>query len=346
MDCRDSYLKTDALAKTFSDGALAAVRGISLDIRRSEIFCLLGPSGCGKTTTLRLLAGFEKPDAGKIFLEGKDITSSPPEARNIGIVFQDYALFPHFNVLENIAFALWAQPRKARKAMAKDFLELVGLSDFAKHMPHEISGGQQQRAALARALAAEPKILLLDEPFSGLDTRLRQSLREETRHLLRRRGTTCILVTHDQEEAMSFADRIALMNNGRIEQTGAPEEVYAAPSNPFVAQFLGRTNLIEGLANGLKADTPIGIIPIDKNTSGRVLLSLRPEHIVLEPANSSQQAGILVRREFKGHDMTHWVKFGDTDIQVDTDFTCKFDAGTPVLLRIRKAATVLSRSEI
>jgi iron(III) transport system ATP-binding protein len=340
------FLKATQLAKRFSRGEYAAVRDVSLSVNKGEIFTLLGPSGCGKTTTLRLIAGFEAPDAGRIYLDEKDITALPPEQRDIGIVFQDYALFPHLNLQDNIIFALWKNPRKERKKNSMGFLEMVGLQDYSRHMPHELSGGQQQRAALARALAAGPRILLLDEPFSNLDTSLRQSVRSEIRALLHARGTTCVLVTHDQEEALSFSDRMALMNEGRIEQTGTPEDIYSAPSTRFAAQFLGRTNLIEGKAHGALAETALGTIPLQTEARGDVLLSLRPEHIAMRPANSDGHGnGVLLRREFKGHDMTHWVQIGDTQIQVDTDFTCTLRAGATVNISIRQAAVVLKGSQ-
>ncbi len=339
-------LRTIGLARQFAAGDRAAVENVSLAMEEGEIMALLGPSGCGKTTTLRMIAGLEQPDRGAVYLHENNITALPPERRQIGLVFQDYALFPHLNVRDNVVFALWRERSKsARRKQALELLETVGMASYAKRMPHELSGGQQQRVALMRALAAAPRLLLMDEPFSNLDAALRQSTRAEIQALLRQKNMSCILVTHDQEEAMSFADRIALMKGGRIEQTGTPEDVYGRPRTSFAARFLGRTNLIPGIASGGMADTPIGTIPICPAASGPVMLSLRPEHLEMQCAGCNDPAATLVRREFKGHDMTHWVRLGDMQLQVDTDFTCMFKPGSRVCLKTRQPAVVLEEME-
>jgi iron(III) transport system ATP-binding protein len=232
-------------------GAFCAVRDLSFNLEKEEIMAILGPSGCGKSTLLRMLAGFEKPDQGDICLEGRDVFRSqlflPPEKRNIGMVFQDLALFPHLNVFENIAFGLRSKNRRklegeSLKNRVVEMLTLVGLPDYEKKMPNTLSGGEQQRVALARALATNPGVLLLDEPFSGLDAKLRGNLRREMKKMLKRNKTSVLLVTHDQEEAFSFADRIMVMNEGKLVQTGSARELYENPRNPWVASFVGEAN--------------------------------------------------------------------------------------------------------
>ena len=327
-DAQAPLVRISGLTKRYAPGAHAAVDGLTLDVQRGEVLCLLGPSGCGKTTLLRLVAGFERPDDGEIEVAGRTVASPArwvePEDRRIGFVFQDFALFPHLDVLDNVAFGLKGS-RRARRERAAEVLALVGLTVFQERYPHQLSGGQQQRVALARALAPRPHILLLDEPFSNLDASLRGATRDEVRNILRASGTTAVMVTHDQEEALSFGDRVAVMRDGKIEQTGGPEEVYFAPATAFVASFLGRTNLLRGTAYGACATTSIGEVPLTAHATGRVVISLRPDHIALRPLRSPEPdtaverhppqgdaAGPsdalararVVRREFKGHAVT------------------------------------------
>ena len=219
-------LEVERLRKTFAHADAPAVHRVSLALGDGELLALLGPSGCGKTTTLRMIGGFEQPDEGRITFQGHDITHLPPESRGIGFVFQDYALFPHLSVLDNVKFGLRALPRAQAQDRADEMLRLVGLSDLGKRRPHQLSGGQQQRVALARALAVAPKLILLDEPFSNLDAKMRVETRQEVRRLLKKTGATGILVTHDQEEALALADRIAVMDGGRVVQVGTPDEIY------------------------------------------------------------------------------------------------------------------------
>ncbi|HZX00311.1 MAG TPA: ABC transporter ATP-binding protein, partial [Trueperaceae bacterium] len=277
-------------------------------------------SGCGKTTLLRLIAGFERLDGGSVEVAGKVVASEAvmtrPEHRRIGFVFQDFALFPHLTVLDNVAFGL-SGTRAEKRARAAEVLALVGLTVFDSRFPHQLSGGQQQRVALARALAPQPHILLLDEPFSNLDASLRGSTRDEVRSILARSGITVVMVTHDQEEALAFGDRVAVMRDGRIEQVGTPEQVYFHPGTAFVASFLGRTNLLRGLADGRTATTTIGAVPLSGSAEGRVIISLRPDHLELVPAAHALDAAgnlpprgtevraTVVRREFKGHVVTY-----------------------------------------
>jgi putative spermidine/putrescine transport system ATP-binding protein len=242
-----AFLALDNLTKHF--GSHVAVDRLSLEVEKGEFVALLGPSGCGKTTTLQMIAGFVEPSGGAIRLEGRDLLAVKPARRGLGIVFQSYALFPHMTVAENVAFGLEMQGVAAteRARRVAETLELVGLGAFAARFPRQLSGGQQQRVALARALVIRPQILLLDEPLSNLDAKLREEMQIELRQIQRTVGTTTLLVTHDQGEAMALSDRIVVMNHGRAEQIGPPHEAYERPATPFVAGFLGKTNLIRGV---------------------------------------------------------------------------------------------------
>ncbi|GIV58237.1 MAG: iron(III) ABC transporter ATP-binding protein [Rhodothermaceae bacterium] len=339
-------LSIRGLTKRFDPAAPPVVDAVDLDVAEGEIVALLGPSGCGKTTTLRLVAGFERADAGTIEVGGRRLTDGPhrlvpPERRGLGIVFQDYALFPHLTVLENVRFGLQALPRAERTERAREALRLVGLAGYEDRRPHTLSGGQQQRVAIARSLAPAPRLILLDEPFSNLDALLRQSTREEIRAVLKRAGMTAVLVTHDQEEALSFADRVAVMRQGRIEQVGTPEEVYYEPRTLFVAQFLGRTNLLLAEAQGTEADTPLGRVALNRSAHGPVLVSLRPEHLTLDVPEPGTPAGEVVAREFKGHDITFRVRLEGAEYLVHTHNRMMFRPGDVVRVRPLEAAVVL-----
>jgi putative spermidine/putrescine transport system ATP-binding protein len=241
-----SFLVLENLSKRF--GAHLAVDGLSLGVDKGEFVSLLGPSGCGKTTTLQMIAGFVEPSGGAVRLEGRDLLAIKPSKRGLGIVFQSYALFPHMTVAENVSFGLEMQGIVAAERVKRvgETLELVGLAALAGRFPRQLSGGQQQRVALARALVIRPQILLLDEPLSNLDAKLREEMQIELRQIQRSVGTTTILVTHDQAEAMALSDRLVVMNHGRVEQIGAPHEAYERPASAFVAGFLGRTNVLNG----------------------------------------------------------------------------------------------------
>ncbi len=247
-------LKLESVSKRF--GRTDAVIDLTLELERGEFLTLLGPSGCGKTTTLRMIAGFEAPTAGRLLLDGRDITAVPPQRRGFGMVFQHYALFPHLDVFENVAFGLRARgvPKAEIPARVERALELVDLGGYGKRKVQELSGGQQQRVALARALAPEPPLILLDEPLSNLDAALRERTRSELRALLKRLGITAVFVTHDQEEAFALSDRIALMESGRLQQVGSPEALYHVPANPFVASFLGRANFLPARVEAVNGD--------------------------------------------------------------------------------------------
>ena len=283
------------LWKSYGHGAYV-VRDVSFALQRGEFLTLLGPSGSGKTTSLMMVAGFEKPTRGEILVDGRDVARRPPEQRNFGVVFQGYALFPHKSVLENVEFGLRMKgvPPAARRRQAFDMLEKVGLANFAMRKPRELSGGQQQRVALARALVFEPDALLLDEPLSALDRKLRESLQNEIKELQKRFGISILFVTHDQDEAMMMSDRIAVMAEGRIVQIGSPSDVYLHPATPFVAGFLGETNLVPGTYRG--TDEGYAVVDFKDAARGRarlpadgrnltageaVVVSVRPERVRL-----------------------------------------------------------------
>ncbi len=328
--------------KSFHTGH-AVVNSVSFTIERGAIAAILGPSGCGKTTTLRVIAGFERPDVGRIQLAGRTLfdehTDIPPEARGIGFVFQDYALFPHLNVLQNVMFGLRGNP-KSRLEQARAVISMVGLNIFEKRMPHQLSGGQQQRVALARALAPGPHLVLLDEPFSSLDAGLRESTRGEVREILRSSGATAVLVTHDQEEAMSFADQLLVMRDGKLEQSGAPENVYTEPRTAFVANFLGKTNLIAARVRGGIAQTALGEIRV-ANADGATMLSIRPEDLSFADIGMPAE---VIAREFKGHDVTYTVRINDLTLIVQRPSPAKWQVGQSVHVQLEGQAVVVQGS--
>lgn len=333
-------LEADRLKKRFAKAEGFAVEQVSLSVGEGELLALLGPSGCGKTTTLRMIGGFERPDAGQILFESRDITHEPPEARGIGFVFQDYALFPHLSVLDNVKFGLRKLSRSEAKNRAQEMLALVGLSDLGSRKPHQLSGGQQQRVALARALAMKPKLILLDEPFSNLDAKMRVETRQEVRRLLKETGAAGILVTHDQEEALALADRIAVMGHGQLVQIGTPDEIYRNPVSEFVANFIGRSNILHGTATGMDVQTAFGNLPMSRAANGSVSLSVRPEQIMIEP--DPQAKATVVAREFRGHDQIYWVQDGDTCMTVISGPGAQLPIGTRVNLRICDCVVPLS----
>jgi putative spermidine/putrescine transport system ATP-binding protein len=266
-------------------GGVAAVEESSLDVAHGELVCLLGPSGCGKTTTLRMVAGFIEPSSGSIVIDGQDVTNLPPYRRDTGMVFQSYALFPHLTVAQNVSFGLEnvGMPSGERRQRVAEMLELVEMSHLSKRFPKELSGGQQQRVALARALAMNPAVLLLDEPFSNLDAQLRIRLREELRALIKRINMTTLFVTHDQEEALMLADRIVVMNQGRVEQIGTPAEIYETPSTRFVAKFIGWCASVEGIVERDNLFVAGDFRLPYKGEPGPTTIIIRPEYV--KPAN-------------------------------------------------------------
>lgn len=278
------------VSKSYIGCPLPAVNKLSLVVRQGEIITLLGPSGCGKTTTLRLIAGFEQPDRGRILLDDREVTGNggyiPPEKRNIGMVFQDYALFPHLKVSENIGIAV---PKNERGSRVEEMQELVNLKGLGGRYPHELSGGQQQRVALGRALAGRPVVVLLDEPFSNLDTDLRNHMRSEVAKIIKRAGTTAIFVTHDLKDALAVSDRVAVIRDGRLEQVGTPEEIYRHPETEFVATFVGKSNILPGTIgpDHRSVLTDLGPIPCshthDLPAGREVKVSVRADSFELDP---------------------------------------------------------------
>ncbi len=279
-------VELDAVSRTFD--TIKAVDNVSLVVEGGEFFSLLGPSGCGKTTSLRMIAGFERPDAGRIRIGEADVTETPPHRRPVNTVFQSYALFPHLSVGENVAFGLrFTKADKAeKKRRVGQALELVQLSGYEDRKPHQLSGGQQQRVALARALILEPALLLLDEPLGALDAKLRRGLQIELKNLQREVGITFVYVTHDQEEALTMSDRLAVMSGGRIEQLGTPKDVYELPATPFVADFLGVSNLMAARSDGgggiSLGGTALSVEGAPTGPAGEVMLTIRPERIEVE----------------------------------------------------------------
>lgn len=304
----------DHITKRFGD--ITAVEDLALEIAEGEFFSLLGPSGCGKTTTLRIIAGFDFPAVGRLWFGDRDVTMLPPNRRNTGMVFQNYALFPHLNVFENVAFGLQARhvpaPEQGRRVGRA--LELVNLSGFERRPVSQLSGGQQQRVALARAIVVEPEILLLDEPLSNLDAKLRAETRAQIKRVQQELGLTAIYVTHDQEEALTLSDRLAILKDGVCQQVGAPEEVYHRPANLFVAQFVGRANLLTGTVVGRKVRMD-GWLELEWEEmpaapGAGVTLCLRPEALRLCPRSEGRWRGVVKRRQFNGPTVEYTVQVG------------------------------------
>jgi len=307
-------------------GAARALDGMSLEIAPGELVALLGPSGCGKTTALRIVAGFETADAGEVLVDGKDVSRTPAAKRDMGMVFQSYSLFPNMSALDNVGFGLRMRKANAtiRRRKAGELLEMVGLSAQSGQFPHQLSGGQQQRVALARALAIEPRVLLLDEPLSALDAKVRLQLREQIRTLQQRLGTTTLFVTHDQEEALSMADRVGVMRAGKLEQVAAPDELYDRPATAFVAEFVGTMNRLPGvLESGGSAVTVLGrTVPVQGGgpSSGAVAVLVRPENLTVAPADGGN--GIVFLRTFLGATSRITVLLsGDLQVLVDVPST-------------------------
>ena len=306
-------LEIEHLTRRF--GGRAVVDDVSLRVMPGQVTCLLGPSGCGKSTTLRCIAGVEMQDQGRILVDGKlicdTVTRVPPEKRSIGLMFQDFALFPHLSVADNVAFGLTG-PKLARRARAEELLERVHLSEFIDEFPHALSGGEQQRVALARAIAPRPKIMLMDEPFSGLDNRLRDGIRDETLDILKDEGAAVLLVTHEPEEAMRMADEIALMRDGRIVQQGVPYNVYNAPVDKEAAAFFSDINVIRGTVYGALTDTPFGQFLTPGRSDGtHVDIVIRPQHLKIDfdrggkgpnptPQDGVPARGVVQRARFMG----------------------------------------------
>jgi iron(III) transport system ATP-binding protein len=329
----------EGVSKSF--GATRAVREVSLEIEHGELMAVLGPSGCGKTTLLRLIAGFEAPDRGSVTVGDETVagpgTLVPPEKRRVGMVFQDFALFPHLTVEANIAFGLSRRPREEREDLTRRTLELVGLQHKTGRHPHELSGGERQRVALARALAPEPEVVLLDEPFSSLDATLRADLRREVELILRDAEATALLVTHDQEEALSLADRLAVMREGRIVQVGAPEDVYGRPASRWAAQFVGEVNVLAGVAREGGVESELGRFDLRVPATGTVHVAVRPEQLELSARHDGNAE--VVSREFRGHDVLYRLRHeGGRTVLVQLPSLELYEVGARVFVRPARSA--------
>jgi len=335
-------------------GTVTALDGLSLTLAPGELVALLGPSGCGKTTALRLLAGLEEADEGRIVIGGKDVTGLPTNRRNIGMVFQAYSLFPHMVAWENVAFGLQMRHINAseRKKRALDMLELVGLGRFANRYANQMSGGQQQRVALARALAIQPQVLLLDEPLSALDAKVRARLRDEIRRVQLEVGITTLFVTHDQEEALAIADRVGVMQAGKLEQLGPPTLVYSRPATPFVADFVGLTNRMLGTVRGGAVEVRGATIPLvhPDVPDGPAIALVRPEAVTLTSNGDMQDGplvGTVIAVAFLGAMSRVTVDLGDAIVlaQMATSAASETPAGTKVRLALRPDPVLIQREE-
>lgn len=337
------HIRLDDVTKKF--GNTTAVDHVNLEIEKGEVFSILGPSGCGKTTTLRIIAGLVNPDAGRVYVRSEDITDIPPEKRNLAMVFQDYALWPHMTVFDNIAFGLKLRKKSGEeiRKVVKQVLELVQLEGFEARYPTQLSGGQQQRVALARALALNPQAILFDEPLSNLDAKLREGLRYELKTLLKNLDITAVYVTHDQLEAFTISDRIAVMANGRIIQVGSPKEIYREPINSFVATFIGESSIIE--AKILDSSDEIAILEVNggsqitskkpKNKQFRpgqnVYLVLRPETMrIAKTTDKNAVKCMITKKTYLGDRIEYTLSFGGGQLKLRDFSESSFDAGSEV----------------
>lgn len=348
-----AFIKIENLLKKF--GNMVAVNRVSLEVKKGEILTLLGPSGCGKTTTLRCIAGLEKPDEGDVIIDGKSMFSQgfvPPSKREIGMVFQNYAVWPHMKVFDNVAYGLKIQklPKKVIKKKVAETLESLGLTGLEGRFPGQLSGGQQQRVALARALVGNPKVLLLDEPLSNLDAKLREKMRFEIKSLVRRMGITSVYVTHDQAEAMVISDRVSVMNAGDIVQVGTPEEIYKKPASRFVADFIGTTNFIAGEISEVLRERELASIhtefgqkmlcripdPAMVSTNRKVNISIRPEDIEVfteQPKDKSNLfKGTIMHRAYLGNFLYFFINVDSTMIRVQASYDMTQKEGEELFL--------------
>jgi len=356
------FIEIQNLLKRF--GKVVAVDHISLEIEKGEIITLLGPSGCGKTTTLRCIAGLERPDEGDVVIDGRPMFAQgfvPPSKRGIGMVFQNYAVWPHMRIFDNVAYGLKLArlPKREIRKRVLETLELVGLEGLEHRYPTQLSGGQQQRVALARALTRNPKVLLLDEPLSNLDAKLREKMRFEIKSLVKRMDITAVYVTHDQAEAMVISDRVAVMNRGQIVQVGPPEHIYHRPATKFVADFIGVTNFISGVVAEVDEDRAEAVLEVDfgrlrcqvlakeEVAPGRqATASVRPEDVeVMEGAGERENAfrGTVLHRVYLGNILYLFVKLGETSLRVQAHSVMPYREGDEIQVYLAPARTIIIR---
>ena len=344
-----SKLRLDGLAKRY--GQVTALEPTTLDVAAGELMTILGPSGSGKTTLLQLVAGLVEPTAGRLLLDGRDQAGIPPHRRDIGVVFQDYALFPHLTVAENVAFPLQMRRVSAseRRRRVANVLAMVGLEQLGERRPAALSGGQRQRVALARCLVYAPSVILFDEPLGALDKKLREGMQVEIKRLHRQTGSTMLFVTHDQEEALALSDRICVMNQARIEQVGTPQQIYRTPRTLFAAEFIGTSNILRGTVRGMLIETPDGAFVLPSGSPGegtRAALVIRPEGLLLRPGNGSGVSGQVVETVYAGADSRVLVRLasgtiltarhaGDaSDLPIGAEVRVEWPQSAATLLRV------------
>lgn len=337
-----SILEIQNLSKKYAGNTSFAVDSVSLKIEQGEIIALLGESGSGKTTLLRLLAGFEQAHTGKLYVNGLAILDLPPEKRNIGMVFQDYALFPHMTVSKNVAYGI--STAKTKYKTVKEVLELVGLEDFGSRFPHQLSGGQQQRVALARALATKPDVLLLDEPFSNLDEALKEQVRSDLKTILNKSGITAIFVTHDTRDALAVADRIAILKEGKLQQFSTPQELYEKPVNQYIAQYFGKINWLDASIQEGRIQTALGTFPIEEQLvqlKENYQLGIRPEYISLSDGGAHDLTAIVTYSKYFGHYQETGLKVGQTELHAHLDFNTPLSIGEAVNIQADSSKFIL-----
>ncbi len=331
---------------TYPGSTSPAITDISFSVCEGDLTAILGPSGCGKTTVLRVIAGFERPAHGHVVISGKSVASAntwvEAEHRGVGMVFQDYALFPHLTVLQNVAFGLRGVTPNSQREKIREVFALIGLEGFESHYPSALSGGQQQRVALARALAPRPAVLLLDEPFSSLDPDMTERMREELLEILERTGSTSILVTHDHEEALDMADNVAVLNTGRLEQLGTPDEIYHTPTTAFVADFVGQADFVPGQVTEGKVVTEVGIFEnVGRlKDSTQVLVMIRPDDVRIQPCETASAR--ILRRHFRGSENLYRILLPSGQLLYSSDSsTVIYPVGTNVVIHVETLHTIV-----
>jgi ABC-type Fe3+/spermidine/putrescine transport system ATPase subunit len=333
-------------------GDIVANNDVTLKIRRGELMTLLGPSGCGKTTALRCITGHNIPEEGEVWIDGRNVTEVPPHKRDLGMVFQNFALFPHMTVFENVEFPLMIRriDKKERRERVMDALRIIRMEEYEEHYPRQVSGGQQQRVGLARALVYQPKVLLLDEPLSNLDAKLREEMRFEIRDLIDRLGITAVYVTHDQSEALALSDRVAVMSAGRIEQIGTPDEIYDYPQSRFVADFIGLSDFVEGTVNSVNAQQETSIVQVNEleitvpfrpgmSAGQSVLIFIRPNDVEFLPASHQQTInvfpGVVDKMIYLGDRSDYRIIVGEAlELRVQTDGKVRFEQGETIWVQL------------